>query len=221
MISDTHRYHRRMEHKLVGADVLAFAGDMCGRGHLDEVEDFAKWLDTIKDNYKKIIVIAGNHDWAFVRQGPAARDYIKAIPNAVYLEDEEFVFDGVKFYGSPWQPWFHNWAFNVERGPKIAKIWENIPEDTDVLITHGPPHKILDKVMYDHLHVGCEELIKRIDVVKPKIHLFGHIHETYGHEEKDGIHFVNASICNRGYDPINNPFRFFIDENDKKNVMKL
>jgi 3',5'-cyclic AMP phosphodiesterase CpdA len=88
----------------------------------------------------------------------------------------------VKIYGSPWQPEFFDWAFNLPRGPLLAEKWNAIPNDTDILITHGPPHKILDLTEGDKLHVGCEELRKLFDSgsIKPRLHVFGHIHETYG-----------------------------------------
>jgi len=89
------------------------------------------------------------------------------------------IIEGVKFYGSPWQPRFFDWAFNLDRGEEIKKKWDLIPMDTDVLITHGPPYGILD-LTHEGEKVGCEELMKAVLRVQPKIHIFGHIHEAYG-----------------------------------------
>ena len=98
------------------------------------------------------------------------------ITNAHYLCDESLTLDGVKFYGSPWQPRFFDWAFNKDRGAPLKAIWDKIPLDTDVLITHGPPHGILD-LTFDKIKAGCEELLLAVQRIKPKVHVFGHIHE--------------------------------------------
>lgn len=82
-----------------------------------------------------------------------------------------------------------------------------IPPDTDILITHGPPYGFADKT-YGGLSVGCEELIKVIDVIKPKVHVFGHIHEGYGIARNDHTVFINASTCTLRYRPENKPIVF-------------
>jgi Icc-related predicted phosphoesterase len=111
---------------------------MCGEK--DCIKDFDDWLGTLPHKHK--IVICGNHDLCFEDNPKEARKLMK---NAHYLEDETIEIEGLKFYGSPWQPEFHNWAFNLNRGEEIKKKWDLIPNDTDVLITHGPPYGILDK----------------------------------------------------------------------------
>jgi Icc-related predicted phosphoesterase len=124
----------------------------------------------------------------------------------IYLQDRAIELNGVKFYGSPWQPEFCNWAFNLSRDTgELGDKWAMIPEDTDVLITHGPPMGILDKC--DHgKRVGCEELFNEVTHrVKPKIHVFGHIHEEYGTHKTDDTLFVNASTCTVMYEPTNPP----------------
>ncbi|MCL7421771.1 MAG: hypothetical protein M8364_12785 [Methylobacter sp.] len=126
------------------------------------------------------------------------------VKNAIYLEDSGIEIDGVKFWGSPWQPFFCNWAFNLPRGPKLAAVWAKIPEDIDVLITHTPPYGILDKID-DGESVGCEDLSEALKRVKPKIHVFGHIHESYGVLEQDGTIYVNASLNNGYYHLVNAP----------------
>lgn len=198
-ISDTHGHHRRLT--LPDGDVLVHAGDLSrGRGSIDQVQDFNNWLGELP--YKHKVVIPGNHDFPFERDLPLMRSMMT---NCHLLVDEEVVIDGIKFYGSPWQPWFHSWAYNLPRGEKLAAVWANIPDDTDVLITHGPPKDILDMTYWDQISVGCEELAKRVVEVSPKVHVFGHIHEGYGELEYGGIKFINASSCTLQYQPLNPP----------------
>tara|TARA_R110002073_G_scaffold128374_2_gene274096 strand:- start:242 stop:643 length:402 start_codon:yes stop_codon:yes gene_type:complete len=129
--------------------------------------------------------------------------------NCIYLQDESVEIEGLKIYGSPWQPWFFNWAFNLRTPEELKEKWDKIPEDTDVLVTHGPPLGILDLTM-DGLNVGCSELIKAVERIKPRAHIFGHIHEGYGDTMLDGCIFVNASINTHRYRPINEPIIFEI-----------
>lgn len=187
LISDTHNLHDRL--KMPEGDILLFAGDMADSGTIAEVGAFNRFLGTLP--YKHKVIICGNHDFAFERQAAEARDMIT---NAVYLQDEAVTVEGIKIYGSPWQPWFHNWAFNLQRGAELKEKWDMIPDDTDILITHGPPMGILDKTFMGK-PVGDEELEKRIKVVRPKLHLFGHIHEAFGHEQHDETLYVNASMA--------------------------
>lgn len=195
VISDTHGMHHSI--LVPPGDVLIHAGDLLARGKMDEVTEFNEWLAFQPHPHK--LVIAGNHDWAFERQKDEA---VKRLTNAVYLEDEACTIDGVKFYGSPWQPEFFNWAFNLERGKALAEKWAMIDADTDVLITHGPPHGILDQVQEGE-HVGCEALLERVTAVAPAYHVFGHIHEGYGELKQAGTTFINASINTHKYRPEN------------------
>jgi Icc-related predicted phosphoesterase len=180
-------------------DVLIIAGDICGYGCLDELEDFDNFLRGLPHKYK--LLIAGNHDWPFAKKPDQAKALVKS---AVYLEDSGIDIEGVKFWGSPWQPFFYNWAFNLPRGAKLAEVWAKIPGDIDVLITHTPPYGILDKID-DGESVGCEDLSEALKRVKPKIHVFGHIHENYGVLEQDGTIYVNASLNNGYYHLVNAP----------------
>lgn len=106
---------------------------------------------------------------------------------------------------SPYQPEFCDWAFNLPADSnEIGEVWSKIPNDVDVLITHGPPAQILDFTS-GGLHVGCPRLLKRVKQVKPRLHVFGHIHEGYGVEEEDSTIFVNASTCDLRYRPSQKP----------------
>jgi Icc-related predicted phosphoesterase len=122
--------------------------------------------------------------------------------------------DNIRIYGSPWQPEFYSWAFNLPKnGIELAGKWEAIPDNTDILITHGPAFETLDTVTgrpWDGL--GCELLAKRIERFRPKIHVCGHIHSGYGYEFKDGTHFFNASVLDEAYEYTQKPMTFDWDK---------
>jgi len=200
-ISDTHTMHNTSRIQIPDGDVLIHAGDITGHGGLKPIIEFSAWLK--RQPHKHKIVIAGNHDWCFQNRD---RDMsIKEISTAAtYLEDSAIVIDGVKFYGSPWQPEFCDWAFNLPRGAALKEKWDMIPNDTDVLITHGPPLNILDWCPGGN--VGCSDLRSRVlNMPNLKYHVFGHIHESYGTEKHGNTTFVNASVCTGRYEPINQP----------------
>jgi Icc-related predicted phosphoesterase len=184
-VSDTHGWHRDVA--VPDGDVLVHAGDITRKGELDTVEDFDRWLGTLPHRHK--VVVCGNHDFCFQEQPHAARS---RITNAVYLEDESVTIAGLNVYGSPWQPWFGGWAFNLARGPEIAAVWAKIPAGTDVLVTHGPPAGVLDRTVRGEA-AGCADLLARVWEVRPFLHVFGHIHEAAGRADIDGVTFVNAS----------------------------
>ena len=184
-VSDTHGRHDRVP--VPDGDVLVHAGDLTLHGSLDDVERFDDWLSTLPHRHK--VVVCGNHDWCFQRTPAEAR---RRLRHAVYLEDEAVVIEGLRFYGSPWQPWFLDWAFNLPRGPELAAKWALIPDDTDVLVTHGPPAGILDLTKRGD-RPGCADLLDRVRAVRPKLHVFGHIHEAAEVERVGETLFVNAS----------------------------
>lgn len=201
-ISDTHNKHAQV--KVPDGDVLIHAGDFTMRGRGPEIAEFNRWLGTLPHPHK--IVIAGNHDLMFESDLLHAR---ALLTNAVYLQDASHTIDDVKFYGSPWTPQFGNWAFMRERA-QLEPVWSNIPADTDVLITHGPPHGVRDKCpnMFNPrnlVSVGCEALAARVAEVRPRVHVFGHIHEGYGVVRDDDTTSINAAICTARYQPTNTP----------------
>ena len=195
-ISDTHCRHDDVD--LPDGDLLLHAGDATKRGTLDQIRDFDRWLGTLPHPHK--VVIAGNHDFGF-ETDPTAR---ALITNATYLQDEGIEIAGVSVWGSPWQPRFFDWAFNLDRGPDLAAVWAKIPDRTDVLLTHGPPRGILDRTFRGE-DVGCDDLLEAAQRVKPKLHVFGHIHEAYGRLDRDGTTFVNASTCTLRYEATQAP----------------
>ena len=188
LASDTHGRHRDLI--VPDGDVFIHAGDITRfGGEIDDLIDFNEYIATLPHPHK--IVIAGNHDFCFERDNDRSRSILT---NATYLEDDGLSIDGVTYYGSPWQPVFLDWAFNLERGSALREKWAMVPEDTDVLITHGPPQGILDEVSGGE-RVGCADLLERVRKVNPKVHVFGHIHEARGTHEQDGTTFVNASTA--------------------------
>jgi Icc-related predicted phosphoesterase len=186
-IADTHLYHEGFA--VPDADVLVHAGDMCRRGTLEELTRAADWLRALPHRHK--IVVAGNHDWPFVRAAEPARAVLGE--EVTYLEDAEAVIDGVRFWGSPWQPEFFSWAFNLPRGPLLAAVWARIPDGIDVVVTHGPPQGIGDAI--GERHEGCADLLARVELVCPALHLFGHIHEDRGVFRHGATCFANVTTA--------------------------
>ena len=205
-ISDTHGMHRQLA--IPEGDILIHSGDFLGNGRLTQLEEFCSWLEELPHKHK--IVVAGNHDTCLESIITRNRAITTINKVAIYLEDSSIIIDNVKFYGSPWQPEFCNWAFNLPRGEALKEKWDMIEEDTNVLITHGPPHTILDYC--DGGHVGCEELYKatrRLSKLGDLTHhVFGHIHESYGTESVRGTTYHNVSNCTGRYEPINKVVTF-------------
>ena len=131
-LSDTHRMHRQIQHVPDG-DVLVHTGDFCGRGSLAEFKDFVDWFAAQPHQHK--VFTCGNHDWVCEKNIEACRDYVPA--GVEFLVNESTVIDGKVFYGSPVTPQFFNWAFMEDRGEDIRKVWAQIPDYTDVLLTHA------------------------------------------------------------------------------------
>jgi len=198
MFSDTHSYDDVIS--IPDGDVLIFAGDLShGRGSLINLANFNKTLGKLPHKYK--LVIAGNHDFMFDKQKDLAKGLLS---NAVYLEHHSYCIDDVKFFASPYHPKI--WGkFELER-PELYPVWDMIPDDTDILITHGPPYGIRDESSLGKGgKVGDKALLDAIKRVRPVAHIFGHIHEGYGHSRIGSTHFFNVSICNVEYEPVNKP----------------
>ena len=215
LISDTHTKHQNLNSDLPGGDILIHSGDFMNSGYdKEDVTDFFDWFSSIK-GYDKKIFIAGNHDRILENDPTWSTLTIKDYPNLIYLQDEGYsIYDieddsSVKLYGSPWQPEFNGWAFNLPRNGEVMKAkWDAIPKGTDILITHGPPFGYLDIPGGQSIRVGCEMLRYRVDELKPKIHVFGHVHGGYGYYFNGHTHFFNASVLNERYKYTNKPFTF-------------
>ena len=231
IISDTHTKHRYCENDLPGGDLLIHAGDFMNSGYNPiEAMEFFKWFDEI-GNYDFKVFIAGNHDRWMQDNTEESRGILTGYKTIEYLQDDWMIVGDsdphdpnvktAKIYGSPWQPEFYNWAFNLPRnGDELKSKWDMIHEDTDILITHGPAWGFLDDVEGNrNVHLGCELLAERIKQIKPKIHICGHIHSGYGHYYDGHTHYFNASVLNERYsyshlpwnidwDPITNEIKF-------------
>lgn len=202
-ISDVHGKENLLS--IPKCDVLLCAGDF----HLSTEWDLDRlnfWFGTLKENVKNIIFCAGNHDFALQK---LEKKHIDALfTNAIYLQDSSVTIDNIKFYGTPWSPIFMSWAF-METHDFLKKNREKIPLDTDVLISHCPPYGIMDHVNMANgtrgQSQGCASLRNRVKIVKPKIHVFGHIHEGYGKYTDYSTDYVNASIMDEYYNPVNSP----------------
>ena len=234
-ISDTHSKHNQITKDLLGGDLLLHAGDISSMGYKHEIEDFCEWYNSL-ENYDFKMFIAGNHDWGFIDREPffvhrsvlipkSTEEILNSYKNFEYLRDSSVEIQigdekPVKIYGSPWQPEFFDWAFNLPRkGEELKRRWNNIPTDTDILITHGPAYGYLDKVIGRTDHLGCELLTDRIKEIKPKIHVCGHIHTGYGYTFDGNTHYINASVLNEQYAYSNKPLT--IDWNPTTNELEF
>ena len=199
IISDTHGKHAAL--KVPKGDILIHAGDITNYGYESEVMDFLSWFQ--KQPHKHKIFIAGNHDFYLEKE---RQEKIKAIipEDIIYLNDSGVTVDGLKIWGSPITPWYYNWAFNRHRGKPIAKHWKLIPDDTNILITHGPVFGILDEDANEK-HVGCKDLLETVEKINPAVHICGHIHEAYGSRVKLPTRFINASVLNEDNNLQNRP----------------
>jgi Icc-related predicted phosphoesterase len=202
LISDTHNQHASLS--VPDGDVLIHAGDISDVGKLSDLQSFNTWLGRLPHKHK--LVIAGNHDFCLERDAAASE---AALTNCTYLKDSGLVIDGIKFYGSPWQPEFYDYAFNLPRGAALKAKWDLIPKDVDVLITHGPPQGYGDLTRQGD-RAGCFDLLDAVKVLQPRLHVYGHIHEGAGRYQVGRTILVNASSCDPDYHPTNPPIVFDI-----------
>lgn len=189
---------------------------MTSMGEVDEVARFLSWFGA-QTQYAARVLIAGNHDFLFERDPDIAN---RLLPDTVtYLQNSGASLLELRFWGSPVTPYFQNWAFNQH--PKhIGDTWAFIPQDVDVLVTHGPPYEILDRVSPGGESVGCPRLRQRVEVIRPSLHVFGHIHEERGEEERDGTRFVNASVLDERYEVRYAPFVVDVNVRQARNTRR-
>lgn len=216
-ISDTHGFHWEIN-DVPDVDILIHAGDATNHKNTikNEVEfrSFAQWWGAFPAKHK--VYVPGNHD-AFATKRHLIDDLKKV---SIYLEHENVEIEGVSIFGSPYVPTFGDWYFMKSRN-KLSRYWDQIPNETDILITHGPPKGILD-LSYNRLRelefCGDNALLKAVRRVKPKYHIFGHIHDNgdimnHGMFKREGTTFCNASMVKDGsfeYGISNNPIFFTI-----------
>jgi Icc-related predicted phosphoesterase len=235
-ISDTHNKHNQLNGKLPGGALLIHSGDFTSIGRKHEVESFIKWFD--KQDYGHKVFIAGNHDLTFqserlyeqksayferrVFDTPGAEgkpdwlvELLANLPdNVYYLENSSIKLEGINIWGSPVSPSFgYGWAFNKDRGHDIVQIWNEIPMDTDIVITHSPIYGYNDRAQNTNQNVGCSDLYHRLKEVQPHLHFAGHIHEAYGHKTMGltswyDLQTFNGCSCNLRYEAENDPISF-------------
>jgi Icc-related predicted phosphoesterase len=228
-VSDLHGFYPELE----GGDLLIVAGDLTAHDRDEEHRDFVLWLAQIqksKNKYNKIIYIGGNHDNLLYDSKRFGALKTASEWNIEYLCDSGTEFEGLKIWGTPWSMTFPNMnphckAFTVDREIELHPYWEKIPHDVDILITHTPAYGVLDEVI--DISMGFENGYRRnagskylynlfTYVFRPKLHVCGHIHESYGHGEFFSgynnimVKSVNASYVNEKYEPVNRPIRVIL-----------
>ena len=239
-ISDTHNKHKRLE--LPDGDLLIHSGDLSSYGYKNEIESILSFFRKQLPKYEKgIVFIAGNHDRSFdpkyfreyedhdlfvMHEEPEKPMWLQNMLSDLgieetgieYLEDNSVTVDGVKIWGSPITPWFNGerWGFNKHRGDEINKVWKEIPNDTDIIITHGPAFGQGDWIPETQEYVGCNDLRNHVLRVKPLLHVFGHIHSGYGTSYNQDTTFVNPSILNNNYEIIHKPIVIDLDKENKE-----
>jgi predicted phosphodiesterase len=205
-MSDLHGY---LPEDVPACDLLLLAGDLTPvTNHAPAFQgewldgDFRRWLQ--RQPARKIVGIAGNHDFIFERQPHLVP---KDLP-WTYLQDEGTEWEGLKIWGTPWQPWFFDWAFNG-RPEDLKRQWALIPEGTDILVVHGPPHGYGDGVPErdDRVrHCGCPHLLERIRQIAPRLVVYGHIHEGRGEWQLGRTRLANVTLVDEGYDVCYKPW---------------
>lgn len=186
-------------------ELLLIGGDLCPPGNyslnfqaawLDQV--FRAWLESLPLPPERIIGIAGNHDFV-MQEGSWPQD----LP-WTYLQDSGCQVEGLQIWGSPWQPTFHCWAFNLDLEEELAARWALIPAHTDILLLHGPPRGLGDRTL-EGAHIGSLSLRERLLLLRPRLTVWGHIHEAYGRYDREGMILANAALVDLDYQPINPP----------------
>lgn len=194
-LSDTHNLHRELK-DLPKADLIIHSGDISFSGEGKEVMDFIDWFTNLDYKYK--IFIAGNHDFCLEEKD---REIIQEFlpKNCYYLDKSGVEIENIHFWGLPF-------FFSDDISGMYDKSIKQIPFNTDILITHRPPFQILD--IAGKINYGCTNLLKKVIDIKPKYHLFGHIHDSYGIFDNKTTIFANSSIVNDDYKISNHPFVF-------------
>lgn len=209
-ISDTHFKHRYIDtREFSTTDILIHAGDFTSNGNAAQTLSFLQWYSDLNVPHK--ILLAGNHDFK-----SCSHDFpsmLLQFPSITYLRNSSVTINGLVIWGSPFSNIFGQWAY-MEGDDDLALIWDKIPANTNIVITHGPAYGIADKVVnaYDRdPHVGSQSLRDKLKKLKHlKLHVTGHIHESYG-TYLDKYTTVNASICDINYVPFNQPISVNIE----------
>lgn len=201
--------HGNIDFEIPEVDLLLIAGDLCPARSFASISinmqikwlgmEFKHWLKN--QPVKEVVYTPGNHDWIWES---APKSVPKMPSNSHYLQDEWIELFGLKIYGTPWQLPFNDWAFNMPED-RLKWYWENIPEDTDILLCHAPPYGIMDQRGGDDFSIGSKTLLERVMKIKPKMVVFGHNHNKNGVKVINGIKFINCSLLNEDYKMIREP----------------
>jgi Icc-related predicted phosphoesterase len=200
--------HGNLPENIPACDLLLLAGDLTPvRNHgvafqaewLDH--EFRAWLRRVPA--RKVIGVAGNHDFIFEKEPERVP---KDLP-WTYLQDSGTEWEGWKIWGTPWQPWFFDWAFNGDP-ERLRRQWALIPDDTDILVVHGPPYGYGDGVPErDRVrHCGCPHLLARIQQIRPRLVVYGHIHEGRGEWQVGPTRLANVTLLDAGYSVVHPPW---------------
>lgn len=202
-VSDMHGKFPTLE----AGDLLIVAGDSTASGTVEQLSTFGTWLDN--QPFRLKLVIAGNHDWLFQTNPMLAKNLLPG--DVTYVEDQvvSIMQGGLNIYGSPWTLEFKQWAF-MKKPEEMEAAWAKIPDGIDVLITHQPPHGILDS-LHTGEHAGCPYLAAAVRRTQPRLHVFGHVHESYGVHVEGRTTYANVAYLNEHYQPTNSPFIFELD----------
>ncbi len=200
--------HGQLPETMPAADLVLIAGDITPVSN--HGLDFQKtWLDTTFRTWlkqipaRKIIGVAGNHDFIFERSPERVPDDLPW----TYLQDAGTTWQGLNIWGTPWQPWFFDWAFNGDP-ERLRKQWALIPQGTDILVVHGPPRGFGDGVPKgDYVEqCGCPYLLKRIKEIQPRLVVFGHIHEGRGTWQIGPTQLANVTLLDVKYRAVYEPY---------------
>lgn len=200
LLSDTHQLHREVD--VPDGDIFIHAGDFTMFSQsMEAVVDFNDWLGKLPHRYK--IVVPGNHEF-FLEADPSER---VMLDNATVLINEGIEIDGLRIWGSPNTPMYGG-AFGLSSAKDRKRLYGQIPRDIDVLVSHGPPFGILDTAPVSGLHEGCRELLDAVTRIRPRLHVFGHIHTAYVVFQTEHTTFINASRLGLHDDTDKAPFVF-------------
>jgi Icc-related predicted phosphoesterase len=216
-ISDTHTLHAKTTQAIIEAraDILVHAGDITGgmtHRQNSQIGDFADWCASLlaKGYVSHVVAIAGNHDEVLDSSCPVTRRDYPDSPREltdrlrragiIYLQDRAATVAGLKFYGAPWSHRYGDHGFMIDSAAQDEDIFSRVPAGLDVLITHCPPHGILDDMPREDGRIeltGSPALRRTIAKRRPRVHVFGHIHPHHGMKvTAEGVLCVNACTCN-------------------------
>jgi len=184
IVSDTHRKHREVT--IPHCDILIHCGDFCSfqRAEIPTLDDADSWFAESPAN--QVVCIGGNHDFALQH-----REF--EFSHARFLEDELVEIDGLRIYGTPWCPYLSGFAYYAT-SDELLEHWKQIPSGIDILITHTPPFGLLDLPTSGTINLGCPHLREELKRIRPRLHVFGHVHASHGILETSGTLYINAAI---------------------------